>query len=337
VKRIGIVGAGNIGRWHAKRWLRLPVDLVGYYDLSSEATAAAVEEFGGNAFDSIDALVDAVDVVDVCTPTPHHKTPVLLAASSGKDIVCEKPLARHVNDAAEMVAACEATGSRLFVAQVVRFFRQFSQAKAAIDRGEIGRPGVFRSLRGGTAPQAGRSWFSDFDQSGGCVMDLGVHDIDFARWCLGDIERVFARGLAFAGTWPQDHALVVLRFRSGAIGHIESSWAYPPGGFHTSFEIAGECGLIEYDSAQLAPLTVRLASCDAPTTPNVPQLLSPLAYWDDPYYLELRHFLDCLERGHAFLVSPRDGLEAVRVALAAIESMRTGKPVVLDDHLPAHA
>ena len=258
-----------------------------------------------------------------------------MAASAGRDIVCEKPLARHLHDATRMIAACQASGSRLFVAQVVRFFRQYAQAKAIIERGEIGRPGVIRSVRGGSPPESDRSWFADFDQSGGAVMDLGVHDIDFARWCLGDVDRVFARGLTFAGTRPQDHALVILRFKSGAIAHIECSWAYPPGGFHTKLEIAGTRGLIEYDSQTPPPLTVRLKSASASAAQ--PQLLSPAAEWDDPYYLELGHFLHCLETGKPFLVSPQDGLEAVRVALAAIESMRSGQVVTLDDFAPAPA
>ena len=337
MKRIGIVGAGSIGQWHAKRWKQLPVDLVGYYDLSTEAVARAVEEYGGRAFASLEALVGAVDVVDVCTPTPYHREPVLMAASAGRDIVCEKPLARHLHDAAEMVAACRTAGVRLFVAQVVRFFRQFALAKAVIDRGEIGQPGVLRSVRGGSAPQAGRSWFADFDQSGGCVMDLGVHDIDFARWCLGDVDRVFARGLVFAGTWPLDHALVVLRFKNGGIGHVEASWAYPPGGFRTTFEIAGDRGLIEFDSGSRAPLTVALRSADDPEAISMPQSHSPAAACDDPYYLELEHFLSCLASGERFLVSPHDGLEAVRVALAAIESIRSGNPIDMDHFTPAPA
>jgi predicted dehydrogenase len=326
-----------MGQWHAKRWKQLPVDLVGYYDLSPEAMDNAVGQFGGSAFASLEALLSEVDVLDVCTPTPDHKAPVLMAASAGRDIVCEKPLARHLHDAVEIVAACKAAGVRLFVAQVVRFFRQFAQAKAVIDSGEIGRPGLLRCARGGSAPAAGRSWFAEFEKSGGAVMDLGVHDIDFARWCLGDVERVFARGLTFTGLRPDDHALVVLRFKNGAIGHIEASWAYPPGGFRTRFEIAGERGLIEYDSRQPAPLTVRLRSTDAPQSPSAPQSHSPSAYWDDPYYLELQHFLNCLETGQKFLVSPHDGLEAVRVALAAIESIRSGNPIHMDDYAPAPA
>jgi predicted dehydrogenase len=322
-----------MGRWHAERWSRLPVEMAGFYDVSPEASAAASAEYGGRAFASLGALIGAADVVDVCTPTPHHRKPVVAAAAAGRDIVCEKPLARHLLDATAMVEACEAAGSRLFVAQVVRFFPRFSRAKAVLDAGEIGQPCVMRSVRGGSPPTSERSWFSDFSQSGGAVMDLGVHDIDFARWCLGDVERVFARGLKSSGTGRHDHALVVLRFCNGAIAHIECSWAYPPGGFHTRFEIAGTRGVIECDSKALPPLSVSLANDGA--SPPRPQLLSPVADWDDPYYLELEHFLSCVETGDAFLVAPADGLEAVRVALAAIESIRTGRAIALDSYEPA--
>ena len=337
MKRVGIVGAGGIGAWHARRWKQLPVELAGFYDVVPEAATRAAEEYRGLVFESLDSLLAAVDVVDVCTPTPYHKPPVLAAAAAGKDIVCEKPLARHLRDAEEMVAACQAAGARLFVAQVVRFFPQFAQAKAILDSGALGRPGVIRTVRGGSPPHtAERSWFADFEQSGGVVMDVSIHDIDFARWCFGDVERVFARGLTFAGVRPHDHALITLRFKNGAIGHIEGSWAYPPGRFRTLFEIAGDQGLIEFDSMAPAPLTVTLhtssPSCaqegeEAGQAPAIPQHYSPLAPTDDPYVLELEHFVNCLESGDEFLITPQDGLEAVKISLAAIESMRTGRPV----------
>jgi predicted dehydrogenase len=330
MKRVGIIGAGGIGLWHIRSWQKLPVELVGYYDTSAEAAARAARDCGGKAFTSLAELLASVDVVDVCTPTPFHREPVLAAAAAGKDIVCEKPLARSLRDAQAMVDACRQAGVRLFVAQVVRFFRQFAQAKQIVDSGTIGRPGVLRSLRGGSPPAIGnRSWFADFEQSGGAIMDLGVHDIDFARWCMGEVERVFAQGLTFADVRPKDHALIVLRFQSGAIGHIEVSWAYSPGIWRTAFEIAGDRGLVEYDSSAPAPLTLTLTSPDAPQVACPPQNYSPLAPRDDPYLLELQHFLMCLESGAEFLVTPQDGLEAVRVSLAAIESLRTGQPVEL--------
>jgi predicted dehydrogenase len=160
-------------------------------------------------------------------------------------------------------------------------------------------------------------------------MDLGIHDIDFARWCFGDVERVYARGLTFAATEPNDHALIVLRFSNGAIGHIESSWAYPPGGFRTGFEIAGDQGIVEFDSLAPAPLTVIRKPAELVETACMPEAYNPLAPWDDPYYLELDHFLKCLDTGQDFLVSPEDALQAVKVALASLESMQTGQSVAL--------
>jgi UDP-N-acetylglucosamine 3-dehydrogenase len=338
LKIIGIVGAGGIGSWHAQRWRQLQdrqpdrVALAGYYDVSTTAAENAAAKHGGRVFRSLDEILAAVDVVDVCTSTPHHKTPVLAAAATGKDIVCEKPLARNLSDAHEMVQACKDAGVQLFVAHVVRFFSQFSMARARLLNGDIGNPGVIRTVRGGAPPgPGGRPWFTDFEQSGGVVMDVSIHDLDFVRWCFGDVERVFARGLAFAGVEPYDHALITLRFRNGAIGHIEGSWAYPPGPFRTGFEIAGDLGLIEWDSHDPAPLTVTLKSSESPTSTSAPQLQSPLMPHDDPYYLELEHFLSCLENGTPPIISAEDGLEAVKLSLATIQSIQTGQPVQVDD------
>ena len=334
MKRIGIVGAGLMGSWHAARLRQLERDrpgrlaLVGFYDVAPEAAASVVAEHGGKAFQNLDDLLDAVDVVGVCSPTPYHKEPVLAAAAAGKDIICEKSLARHLGDAEEMVAACKEAGVRLFVAHVVRFFSQFAKAKAALDSGAIGRPGVIRTVRGGGPPDPQRrTWFADFEQSGGVIMDVSIHDLDFVRWCFGDVERVFARGLTFTGVQPYDHALITLRFKNGALGHVEGSWAYPPGGFRTRFEIAGDQGLAEWDSLDPAPLVMTLQTGASPGTP---QSRSPLAPQDDPYYMELAHFLDCIENGQDSLVTPEDGLEAVRLSLAAIESIRTSQPVYLE-------
>lgn len=331
MKRVGIVGAGEIGRWHVQRWHQLPVELAGYYDIAPKSAAAMSASHGGRVYASLDELIADVDIVDVCTQTTAHKEGVLAAAAAGKATVCEKPLARHLADGEEMVAACERAGAPLFIAQVVRFFPQFAQAKAILDAGHIGKPGVIRTVRAGSSPGWGqRNWFSDFQESGGVIMDVGIHDIDFARWCMGEVERVFARGLSFSnqdhGKNIGDHALIILRFRSGALGHIESSWSHPPGQFRTRVEIAGDGGLLEWDSQDDRPVRMAVRGADS----TLRTTASPLAPQDDPYYHELAHFLDCLERGVPFRVSPRDGLMALKIALAAVESMRRGEPVDID-------
>lgn len=327
MKRIGIIGAGAIGGWHAERWQRLPVEIAGFYDVVRGAAERAVARFGGRVYESAAALAADVDVVDVCTITTAHKEGVLAAATAVKPVICEKPLARTVADCEAMIAACQSAGVPLFVAQVVRFFPQFAKAKEVLASGQLGNPGVIRTVRAGSMPAANeRSWFHDFEQSGGVVMDLGIHDLDFVRWCFGDVERIFARGLTYQQEAGRDHALMTLRFKNGAVGHIESSWAHPAGQFRTRLEIAGDGGLMEWDSLNDNPLRLALAGDDGQVSRHSD---SPLAIEDDPYYAELAHFLDCLDNGTPCRVTAEDGLMAVKLSLAALESLRTGMPVVV--------
>lgn len=344
MKRIGIVGAGAIARVHADRWEKMPdVEIAGYYDILPEAAQRAVDRYGGRAYATLDALLDDVDAVDICTTAVAHKEPVLAALEAGVPAVCEKPLARHLMDCYEMVEAVERTGTPLFVAQVVRFFPQFAKAKETLDSGALGSPGVIRTVRGGSMPRIGAGWssgvantsyYGDFAQSGGVILDVSIHDIDFVRWCFGEVERVFARGLMFAGE-PRDHALITLRFENGAIGHVEGSWAYPPGKFRTRFEIAGSRGLVEWDSLDRDPVEIVILDPETGPAPTASSA-SPLATEDDPYYAELAHFLHCIKHNKPFRVLPHDGLMAVKIALAAIESQRRGEPVRIEGFEETH-
>ncbi|HWQ15291.1 MAG TPA: Gfo/Idh/MocA family oxidoreductase [Roseiflexaceae bacterium] len=320
MRRVGIVGSGGMGGWHAARWRALPVELAGFYDADGARAVALAARYGGRAFESLEALVAACDIVDVCTPPTEHAAAAVAAARAGRHVVCEKPIARRLADAEAMVAACAAAGVRLFVAHVVRFFPEFARAKEVVDGGALGRLGVVRTVRGGARP-ADRAWFGDVAQSGGVILDVGIHDIDYLRWLCGDVARVFARGLTFRGL-GMDHALITLRFASGAIGHVEASWAYPTGVWRTFFELAGTAGLLIHDSDDTRPLEVQY---HAGATPATPADLPPPQ--EDPWLRELRHFLATLDSGGELLVTPRDALEALRVSLAAIESLRTGRPV----------
>jgi len=121
--------------------------------------------------------------------------------------------------------------------------------------------------------------------------------------------------------------LLTVRFQNGAIGHLEGSWAYPPGNFRTRLEISGDEGLLEMDSLENLPFSVVLKQEGTDLLAGIPVPESPMYPTDDPYFREIAHFLSCLESGDDFLVSPQDGLEALRIALAAIESLRIGQPV----------
>lgn len=329
--RIGIIGAGWIGRWHAARWGRLPVRLMGFYDVDSASADSAAAQYGGRAFASVEQLIESVDVVQVCTPSSFHRVAVLAAAAAGKHIFCEKPLARTLEDARAIIEGCERAGVRLFVGQVLRFFPQYRRAKALVEAGAVGTPGMIRLLRaaGHPATSAQRAWFRSVEQTGGCALEGGIHDLDFARWTLGDIETVFTRGLSFRDDFefPADHVFITLRFTSGVVGHVEQSWMVTDGRFRQRFEIGGDRGLLTYDSLPPEPFAVSLRSESRPAL--LPA--EPISPDDEPYYRQLAHFLDCLLRDQPFLVSPHDGLAALRLSLAALESLRRGEPVPVEE------
>lgn len=325
MKRIGLLGPGAIAQLHLSCWQRLPVEIAAHFDLRPEIAEKAAAQFGGTAYSDINEFFEAVDIVDICTPAAAHKANILAAVAAGKPTICEKPLARHLADCEEIVEAVEAREVPVFVAQVVRFFPEFKAAKTAIENGSIGKPGVIRTIRAGAFPRTLGSFYGDFAKSGGVVLDVGIHDIDFQRWCMGEVERVFARGLTFANEPERDHALLTLRFANGGIGHIEASWSSPPGQWRTALEIAGDGGMLEWNSEGEAPITQVMINETGDG--KVRSTLSPLGNDIHPYQAELAHFLDCVDNGTAPLVTVRDAMMSVKVALAAIESMRVGKPI----------
>jgi predicted dehydrogenase len=324
---------------HARCYANLPnAELVGVMDIRPEAAQALAEKRGAKAYTDFDTMLTELrpDVVDVCCPTPWHVDYVCQAAARAgevgiRGISTEKPMGRTVADCDRMIAACELAdlpaGLPLFVAHVVRFFPEFALAKRMVESGEVGRPAAIRTRRGGPMPRAWNDWYGKFEMSGGCILDLIIHDFDWLRWTFGDVERVYAKGLTTSHLPGFDYALVTLRFKSGAIGHVEGTWA-DPGGFKATLEIAGDAGLLEYNFNQPTgiPFRMAVAGGDGPRA-AVPVPESPTGV--NPYQLELAHFLDCLEQGIAPSISPQDGREAVRIALAALESIETGQPITL--------
>jgi predicted dehydrogenase len=318
-----------MGAYHAAGWSRTPAQLVGFHSLEQGQMDRLIAQHGGRTFATLDALLDAVDVVDICTPTHLHHAMVLQAAARGRHIICEKPLARTAEQGEALVAACRQAGVKLLVAHVVRFFPEYAQAKALVERGEIGRVGVVRLKRVSFQPRrAEDNWFLDVARSGGMMLDLMIHDLDYARWVAGEVESVFARSVRSARPdAPGDYALAILRHTNGALSNIEGGWAYPPPLFRTSLEIAGDGGLIEHPAGSSTALSVHLMEREEGSAPDIAVPRSPLL--EDPYVVEIKHFYEVLAHDAPPRVTPEDGLAALKLALAAIESAQTGRPVNL--------
>ena len=318
--RVGIVGTGGISRAHLPGWVEVGAELHCFSLSGAEEFAAAS---GATVHGSLEELLAAVDVVDVCTPTPAHPEIVRAALEAGKDVVSEKPIALDPAVARELADLAENVGRRLFPAHVVRFFPQYEAAKQALDAGKIGTPAVLRFERTGSLPD--RPWYADESLSGGIVMDQMIHDIDQALWMAGPVERVFAQQSIATSDTAVRTAHVVLTHTAGALSHCRGFWGPAGTAFRYTFDLAGDGGRLQYDSAGDPGImfdtvaSARQASGDG-FLPDVTTLR-------DPYAAELVEFAATREAGTTPRVTAADGVRAVEVAAAALESLRTGRSI----------
>ncbi|HEY6582074.1 MAG TPA: Gfo/Idh/MocA family oxidoreductase [Rubrobacter sp.] len=320
--RIGLVGAGFMGGVHLNAYASIPgAEVVGVADANRESAVAGAGLVGARPYASYGELVAAedVEVVDICLPTSFHKDLALKAAGEGRHVILEKPIARTIDDAREILDAFS-EGPRLFVGHVVRFFPEYVGIKEKIDAGDLGRIGVVRTSRRSPFLRGWNDWYANWRASGGVLVDLLIHDFDFLRWAIGDVERVYARGILGREYKRLDYALVTLRFEGGAIAHVEGHWGYP-GPFNYSIEVAGSRALLSADSTGPATLELIGAQGEAPD----------LASGTSPYQIQLAHFIRCITTGEEPIVRARDAYEALGISLAATESVLTGEAVTLGE------
>jgi UDP-N-acetylglucosamine 3-dehydrogenase len=316
--KVGILGAGGMGNVHARQYRKMPdVDLL-FHDPLPEKSEAYARQWSATPIDSVDEVISKCDIVDVCLPTDLHLEAGLKAIAQGRAVFIEKPLARTVSDCRKLIEAADKAGVPMQPGQVVRFFADFATGNRLVRSGAVGTPAAARTRRGGLAPVGSRGWFQDHHRSGGVLLDLAVHDFDWLRWTIGEVKHVYSRSVGIqAGSGP-DYALTTLTFENGAVGHVEATWM-DPGGFRTTFEVAGSKGLIQHDSRQNVALKT--------TVEGKSFADGAISATDDPYYLQLRGFVDAVSSGNELAVSALDGAKAVAIALAAVESAKTGRVV----------
>lgn len=321
--RIGIIGTGSMGQSHAAAWAHTPAVLAGFLAQHTNSASRAAKKWGGHAYEEMAELLGDVDLVDICAPTHLHYELVLAAAGAGKHVVCEKPLARTVAQAQAMLAACRAAGVKLFVAHVVRYFPAYALAQAEIAAGTVGALATLRLKRSTAGPQSLKSWFRNDAKSGGLIVDLMIHDFDFARWVAGPVVQVFAQQVEQATEGvSQQYGQVSLTHQSGAVSVVAGAWGFPPPHFHTQFAVSGSTGRLNYDSETGPEVYHRAYPSDQPAV-MVPSEAA------EPYAAQLSDFYQAAIYDRQPRVAAEDGLAALQIALAARDSARSGRAVAL--------
>ena len=314
--RIGILGAGGMGNVHARHARRIPGTELFFFERDKAKAKEFASKHEATSGDSPEDLIKRADIVDICLPSDLHFEFASKSVAAGKAIFVEKPLTKTLDEVAKLVRAAAKANVPFGVAHVVRFFPEFREAHGVVKSGKIGTPAAARTRRGGPAPRKGADdWFMDHTRSGGVLLDLAVHDFDWLRWTLGEVKFLYARSVGAKTMQGPDYALTTLTFDSGAVAHVEATWM-DLGGFRTTFEVCGSGGMIEFDSRVVPTLRT---SADGKTINE-----APLADDDDPYYRQLLGFVDAVREGKQPPVTGYDGLMALSIAHAAIESATTG-------------
>ncbi|MEM3660378.1 MAG: Gfo/Idh/MocA family oxidoreductase [Thermoproteota archaeon] len=327
--KIGIclVGCGFIGSTHAERWRQIPeARLVACVDLEKERAKFFEETYGfqecGEELDRFLRL-DTVDVVDVCTPTYTHKDIVLKCLEQGKHVIVEKPISLKLSDAREMIRRAADSRLKLMVAHVLRFWGEYVLAKRLITEGAIGEPSVARAYRQSAFPSwAWENWHDYLNKGGGVFVDMSIHDVDFLRWSIGEVEEVYAQGGTYVrrNASSHDYTHALLKFKNGAIAYVEGSWIMPEDyPFTTFLEVAGTRGILQVDNQSTATVSLHRRGRVDRFTP----------FEKDGYYLELQAFAQSVLNDTPPPVSGDEGLRSLEVVLAALKSVLTGEPVKL--------
>ncbi|PXW99457.1 myo-inositol 2-dehydrogenase [Sphaerotilus hippei] len=329
--RVAVLGAGRIGQIHAANVAANPLaQLVAVVDPIDASARKLADKLGCEASTDAEATIARADVdaVVIGTPSDTHAYLMLLAARAGKAVLCEKPVDNDLAKADAAVAELKALGAKVMMAFNRRFDPSNIELRRAIDAGDIGevRQVIISSRDPGLPP---RDYVA---HSGGIFRDMAIHDFDMARFLLGE-EPVEVYAKASRVVDPAlmeefddyDTLMVIMQTASGKQCHInccrEASY-----GYDQRFEILGAKGMLMNDN--LRPSTVR--RYNAQETEALPPLLNFfLQRYTDAYRNELDAFLKALDAGTAMPTSPWDGRQALRLAEAAIESVKTGRAVVV--------
>jgi scyllo-inositol 2-dehydrogenase (NAD+) len=326
---VGLIGVGRLGRMYGQYLAqRVPgAALVAVADHKAGTAESFAREFGipRSYAQHQDLLNDReIDAVVVVTSTSTHKDVVIDAATNGKAIFCEKPIALTLDGAREMIAAAERAGVFFQMAFQRRFDAGYLAAKRKVEEGTIGEPVMFTSISRDPYPPPIE--FCNPKVSGGMIADMGVHDFDIARMYMGEVLRVHAIGATLA--YPEmksvgdiDNAIIDLIFENGALGAVLLS-RNAAFGYDIRGEIWGTKGSIQigyYRQTPILMLTGQGVTHDA-----VPYFMER---FENAYLAQIHNFVEHVQKGMPPSVTGADAEAALRISLAANISMRERRPV----------
>lgn len=339
--KVGIIGAGSIGKIHVKSFKAVPdAEIAALVDIDrAEAEKVAKENDIPKVYTDYKEMLkdETIDAVSICTPNYLHAPMTIDALEAGKHVLCEKPMTVNGELAQKMVDTAKRTGKTLMVALCWRFSQEMQTLKQIVEDGTLGEIYYAKAgiLRTEGIPGMG-GWFTTKEKSGGGpLMDLAPHFLDLAAWFMGFPKPVSVKGFSYAkigpkgkgkGGWAtpveggtfdvEDLAGGLIRFENGASLLIEMSWATYIREDVSYIDLIGDKG-----GAHLWPFTVTTEVHGKRVD------ITPKVRGGDTYKAEAEHFVECIKTGKKPLPTGEDGLYSVKIIEAIYRSAKEGREV----------
>ena len=325
--RVGIVGLGGMGRGRLRYYAQMPdTRVVAFADVRCEELRRdkTLEPLLQVPIEQVHWFRDyrdlagsgMVDLVDICLPTDLHCDAAVAALEAGLHVLCEKPMALTLTDCDTMVEAGRRAGKVLMIAQCIRFWPEYEVLTRMYQSGEAGRLLSLQLTRQGQTPRGGYGWMCQAGHSGGAILDLHVHDIDYCQYLLGLPQRIYAQGgMSVNKDLGYDYVLTNLDYGSGLLVSATTHWTSVPIPFVARYEARFERAFLSYDSSRTPTLLIYREGLAQPEMPDLGE--------HDAYYNEIRYFLDCVLTGKEPLRCPpqetRNSIALIKSAVASIE------------------
>jgi predicted dehydrogenase len=339
--KVGIIGAGAIAQaCHIPGYASAKnCELTAVAD-PEEKCLAMLEERGWNfaaVYHDYKKMLsgEKLDVISICAPNKFHAEMAIACLNAGVDVLLEKPIAVNMKEAEAIRSAVKATGRRLMVGFSHRFNDLNNAAKTALIAGKIGKPYMIRVRFAHTGPWPGwakTDWFYNPEMSGGgALMDMAVHAFDIAQWFIGPVTAVSGKTATLRKNIKvDDNVVAIMEFGNKCMGYVECGWTSPSG--FCGMEIMGDNGIIYSDYIKNQAIMVHGQTSPSGETKMQEVILKNK--WDKaPWAKEMEYFTAHLGRPGDFSPDINDGVDTLRVVLAAYESSQTGKRIEIKNKL----
>jgi predicted dehydrogenase len=324
--KAGIAGTGLMGETHAGCYTKLDgIELYAVAEQNPDKQKKFKEMYPSvKIYNDFSEMTDdkEIDIIDICLPTPLHKSAAILALSKNKNVLLEKPIALTIKDAEDIKQAADKSSGKFMVAHVLRFWPEYTAIRNVLNNElkDEQVKSVYAARFNELPLWSENTWIMNEEKSGGIILDLMIHDIDFICWSFGKVKSVYAHSILNKNNYAVQ-VMAVLEMESGVKAYIDGGYLNPSGtGLTTQLRVYTGNSLIEMYPDNRITLKKENA-----------HLKELFADKGDGYLEEIRYFINCIRnKTDITTITTEDAIQSLKVCLALRSSFKEKRVVTVN-------